>query len=377
MITLFLIMAFFCIYTYAVFPAVMYLLAKCKPIVESVQPSSWPSVSVVVALHNEERNLYKKYNNLKLLDYPRDQLEIVLVSDGSTDGTWSALQQIASADTRIVAHHYDQAAGKPSALNIAVEKATGEFIVFMDARQSVSANAVKTLVSYLQDPKIGAVSGELVLGSPDMAVATDAKNVGLYWRYEKWIRESESRWYSTTGATGALYAIRRSDYQPHAVDVLLDDFDTPVKLLKQGKRTVFAAEAKVFDVAEASSNNEFKRKVRTLAGNYQSFSRQMWLFNPAKNPVWWQFLSHKVFRLLVPYAMLIALIASVLGEGSFLHVMLLLQLLFYCLGLLAFLTKSSNSLLNFIKVFLQLNAAAVLGAFRFITGRASVRWKKS
>ncbi|MEE9334092.1 MAG: glycosyltransferase family 2 protein [Granulosicoccaceae bacterium] len=377
MIILFSSMVFFCIYTYAVFPIVMHFLARCRPVLKPSAPSDWPSVSIVIALHNEEHNLYKKYNGLKLLDYPQERLEFVLVSDGSTDGTWPALQQIASADSRIVAHHYDQAAGKPSALNVALKKATGKIIVFMDARQSVSANAVKTLVSYLQDPKIGAVSGELVLGSPDTDGANDAANVGLYWLYEKWIRENESRWYSTTGATGALYAIRKSDYLPHAADVLLDDFDTPVKLLKQGKRTVFASEAKVYDVAEASSSIEFKRKVRTLAGNFQSFSRQSWLFNLAINPVWWQFLSHKVFRLLVPYAMVIAFLASVLGGGLFLNTMLVLQCLFYGLGIISFLTKSRNSVLNFIKVFLQLNAAAVLGAYRFITAQASVRWKQS
>jgi len=375
----FLTMAFFCVYTYAVFPLFMHVLAKFKPVIKPRAPNLWPSVSVVVALHNEEQNLYKKYSNLKQIDYPQDRMQFVLVSDGSTDNTWPMLQQFASVDSRVTAHHYAQAAGKPSALNVAITKATGKVIVFMDARQSVSRNAVKTLVAYLEDPSIGAVSGELVLSKPDTNGddVSDAANVGLYWRYEKWIRENESRLYSTTGATGALYAIRKSDYQPHKADVLLDDFDTPVKILKQGKRTVFAPDAKVFDVAEASSNNEFKRKVRTLAGNYQSFARQHWLLNPAKNPVWWQFVSHKVFRLLVPYAMLGAFVASILGSGLFLNTMLVLQLIFYGLGILAMLTNSKNSLLNFIKVFLQLNAAAVLGAYRFITGNASVRWKQS
>ncbi len=384
MTTLFIIMVFFCIYTYILYPIIMHILAKCRPAIKPTPPRVWPSVSIVIALHNEEKHLYKKYKNLTLLDYPQEKLEFVLVSDGSTDGTRSVLQQLASTDSRIVAHHDAKAAGKPSALNVALEKATGKIIVFMDARQTVSANAIKTLVSYLQDPTIGAVSGELVLANPipgSANAAGGASNVGLYWLYEKWIRENESRWYSTAGATGALYAIRKSDYRSHAADVLLDDFDTPVKLLKEGKRTVFAAKAKAFDVIEASSDNEFKRKVRTLAGNFQSFSRQAWLFNILENPVWWQFLSHKVFRLLVPYALFVAFVSSLmgamLGGRFFLTMMLVFQLAFYGMGLFAFITKSHNSLLNFVKVFLQLNAASVLGAYQYITGQAGERWKQS
>ena len=162
-------------------------------------------------------------------------------------------------------------------------------------------------------------------------------------------------------------------------DVLLDDFDTPIATLRQGKRTVLEPEAKVFDVAESTASGEFKRKTRTLAGNFQSFMRNKWLFSPSKNPVFLQFLSHKVFRLLVPYAMLIAFVSAMLGSGLFLKVMFVLQVIFYAAGLasMAGVKALDNKLFNFIKVFLQLNAAAVAGAYRYLGGNANVRWKQS
>ncbi len=385
MISLFIGSAFFCIYTYAIFPLLLHWRANSKQS-ESVpangtmltqEASAWPSVSVVIAIHNEASRLDTKINSLLALDYPQELLQIVFVSDGSTDNSVALIQARAQeTPVAIDVHHYENASGKPTALNAGVEIASGDVIVFMDARQTVSSNAVKALVMQLHNESVGAVSGELVLSD---GKGTDSKNVGLYWKYEKWIRQNESALYSTTGATGALYAIRKQHYLPHRADVLLDDFDTPVSLLKQGLRTVFEPEAQVFDQAEANASGEFKRKARTLAGNFQSFSRNKWLFNPSKNPIFWQFISHKVCRLLVPYAMLLALLASLFGNGAFLNAMLVVQCVFYGLGLYGFLRESSsrNKVVNFIKVFLQLNAAAVVGAVRYFSGNANVRWKQA
>ncbi len=376
MIWLFLFAVLFCIYTYCIFPLVLHIKARAKSDLVALSFDQWPSVSIVIAAHNEACHIQQKVATLRALDYPKENLEVVFVSDGSTDDTVTLLNEASTSDLPITVLKYAPAAGKPSALNVGVENATGDIIVFMDARQEVSANCIKSLVSYLLHDDVGAVSGELVLAD-DQGV--ESANVGLYWRYEKWIRQNESRLFSTTGATGALYAIARKDFVPHAKDVLLDDFDTPVSLLARGKRTVFTQEAVVFDQAEAQASGEFRRKARTLSGNFQSFRRNLWLFSPAKNPVCWQFVSHKVFRLLVPYAMLLAFFASLLGTGIFLYTMLFAQLVFYGLGLAALLSTKNynNKLVNFIKVFLQLNAAAVVGAFRYFTGNANVRWKQS
>lgn len=381
MTVLFLLAVFFCIYTYAGFPLWLHWRARqaqrpeAAPAVAASAVSSdvTPDVSIVIAAHNEAKNLATKIASLDALQYPTSTIECIFVSDGSTDETVDILSS--ACDSRENWHllHYTPAAGKPTALNTGVAKASGEILVFMDARQKVSETSIRLLVDQLQDDAVGAASGELVLADD---AGNEAAKVSLYWKYEKWIRENESRLFSTTGATGALYAIRRADYQPLPVDTLLDDFDTPVSLLRKGKRTVLVSGAHVYDQAEAESSREFNRKVRTLSGNFQSFMRHKWLFNPSQNPVWWQFLSHKVFRLLVPYAMVLALVASVLGDTPFLHMMLIAQVAFYALGVLGFLGWRGK-LTTVIKIFLQLNAAAVLGAWKAAFGQSAVRWKAS
>ncbi len=376
MIWIFLVCALFCFYTFAVFPLWLAIRARGRPEFIRRPLKEYPSVSVIIAAHNEEANIPTKLASLKALDYPAHKLEFVFVSDGSTDQTVALLTEAQKTMDGLKFIHYAPAAGKPTALNKGVAESTGQVLVFMDARQRVSANALKVLTERLTETDVGAVSGELSLADDD---GVESANVGLYWRYEKWIRLNESKLYSTTGATGALYAIRKCDFRPHKADVLLDDFDTPISILARGKRTVFEPDARVFDKAEASVNDEFRRKSRTLAGNFQSFSRQRWLFNPKKNPVFLQFLSHKVFRLLVPYAMLLAFLASMIGTGWFLKLMFVVQVLFYGVGLanMAGVKALDNKLFNFIKVFIQLNAASVAGAFRYITGNANVRWRQS
>lgn len=372
MTALFLIGAAFCVWTWVGFPLLLHLRARTRPGIDVSQPpESLPSVSIVIAAHDEAATLPGKLASLDRLDYPTERMQWIIVSDGSRDATPALLEAAARERAHLSVLHYAQAAGKPTALNLAVEQATGELLVFMDARQTVAPDALLRLAAALTDEAIGAASGELSLATDG---GGDAADVGLYWRYEKWIRDNESRLFSTTGATGALFAIRRTDFVPHDVDALLDDFDLPVRLLRRGLRTVFVPQARVFDRAETSAAGEFRRKARTLAGNFQSFSRQRWLFDPRRNPVFWQFLSHKVFRLLVPYAMALCLLAALLGEGAFLAAMLLVQLAFYALGAAGFLGVNSR-ITNFIRVFLQMNAAAVVGAVRWATGRAGGRWK--
>jgi biofilm PGA synthesis N-glycosyltransferase PgaC len=374
MITVFLLSVVFIIYTYALFPIFLHFRAKGKPALHCVEPKEWPTVSIVIAAHNEERNVASKVKSLEGLDYPPELLEWVFVSDGSTDGTQALLENACESHPNRHVLHLEKPLGKCGALNAGVARATGEIILFMDARQTVSKNAVKKLVPFLSDPSIGAVSGELVLAEDSSA---EAGNFGLYWRYEKWIRDNESRLFSTTGATGALYAIRRADFTPNKLGTLLDDFDTPASLLKLGKRTLFVKGAYAFDQASDDLGQEFKRKVRTSAGRWQSYQTNAWLFNPLRNPVWWQFLSHNLFRLLVPYAIIIALVSTLLGEGVFMNTMLNLQLVFYIIAAANYkkLPGTENKGFNMVVVFLQLNLAAFVATGQFFLTRREITWR--
>lgn len=391
MTALFVACALFVAYTYAGFPALLWLRLRLRetrgePAGSKVgarlgagpgkpfdaASDSLPFVSVVIAAHDEAATLPDKIASLDALDWPRERLEAVIVSDGSTDATAAILDAAARTRPWLRPLRCARPEGKPTALNRGVEAARGEVLVFMDARQRIGPEAVRELVAALGRPDVGAASGELHLDAGD---APDGASVGLYWAYEKWIRTMESDLHSTTGATGALYAIRRADYEPHRADVLLDDFDTPVALLRRGLRTVFVPGARVFDLAEAQASGEFRRKVRTLAGNFQSFARAPWLFDPRRNPVWWQFLSHKVARLIVPYALLGAFASALLGSGPFLDTMLALQVALYGLGL-ASVAGLETRPGNVVRVFVQLNAAAVLGAWRWASGGTGSLWRR-
>jgi len=352
MLTVFLLSVLFIVYTYALFPVFLHVKAQRTPQLQAQEPKRWPTVSIVIAAHNEANNVSAKIETLEALDYPKELQEWIFVSDGSTDGTNTLLETAFESHPNRKVIHLEHSLGKCGALNAGVASATGEVILFMDARQPVSKNAVKKLIPFLSDPEVGAVSGELVLAEES---SLEAGNFGLYWRYEKWIRDNESRLFSTTGATGALYAIRRSDFTPNKVGTLLDDFDTPTGLLKHGKRTLFIQGAYAFDKAADDLSQEFRRKVRNSAGRWQSMQTNSWLFHPVKNPVWWQFMSHNVFRLLVPFALIFALLSSILGEGEFLRAMLMMQIFFYFVAAASYakLPGTGNKIFNMIVVFLH------------------------
>ena len=374
MTILFLLSVLFVVYTYALFPLILHLRARRKRLPEVEVSQEWLSVSIVIAAHNEADNLPGKIASLEKLDYPTELVEWIVVSDGSTDDTVAVLRNAFDPHPQRHFKHLDTSLGKCGALNQGVALASNDIILFMDARQPVSQDAIKKLVPFLAHGDVGAVSGELVLSEND---SLEAANFGLYWKYEKWIRDNESRLFSTTGATGALYAIRRADFVPNAVGTLLDDFNTPVELLKTGKRTLFVPGAYAFDKAADDVKQEFRRKVRNLAGNWQSFQTHPWLFKPSRNPVWWQFMSHKFFRLLVPYALIIAFVSAALGQGWFLDLMFYAQVAFYAAAAAshADLPGTDNKVFNMIKIFVQLNAAAFVATARFFMSRKAISWR--
>ena len=286
-----------------------------------------PGVSVIIAARNEARRLPARIDNLLGSDYPADRLEIIVASDGSTDDPAMAL---ASYGRRVRLLLLPRA-GKASALNAAVLRATHPIIVFADARQRFAPDAIRRLVAPFADPQIGAVSGELMI---DGASSTIGDGVGAYWQYEKWLRRREAMLDSTLGVTGAIYAMRRWLWQPLPVDTLLDDVLGPMRVVLRGYRVVFEPAARAYDIAATDAGAELRRKVRTLAGNFQLLAYEPRLLVPAVNPVWLQFVSHKLGRLLVPYALLAILASSaVLARTSVVYAAVFgVQLVFYGLA---------------------------------------------
>ncbi|MBI3894991.1 MAG: glycosyltransferase family 2 protein [Acidobacteria bacterium] len=330
-------------YVYCGYP--LLLLLWRWMIRKPVYKADWePFVSVVIAAHNEREHLDAKIRNCLELDYPRDKLEIIVSLDGPTDGTEDVARRYEGKEVTVI--HRPVHAGKAAALNRALAAARGEVIVFADARQQINPPAVRELVAALHDPSVGVVSGELILldgTSQGAGEASDA--VGMYWRYEKWIRAMESDIHSVVGATGALYAIRREFFTPLPDHTILDDVLIPMRIVLLGKRVVFEPSARAYDLVACCPEVEFGRKVRTLAGNYQLLTQLPELLFPWRNPVFLQFVSHKVGRLLVPYFLAALFLANCFLLQGFYLVLFGLQVAWYLsafAGRLALQSRSMN-----------------------------------
>lgn len=362
----------FVVYTYLGYPLIVTLLARLRPgeLAEPDEKTDWPRLCVLISVYNEAQRVQAKIDNLRSLDYPQDKLRIVFVSDGSTDGTD---ERLAAAGVDVV--RVPGRRGKPNALNTGAQLVREEIVVLTDVRQMLVPRALKHLVASLLRPGIGAVSGELIHRDPS---TQQGAQIGLYWRYEKLIRRAESRLHSTAGATGALYAIRARDLIRLPEDTLLDDFEIPIACVRRGQRVLFEPRAIIYDELQSHSAGERRRKVRTLAGNFQSFARNPWLFAPWRNPIWWQFLSHKAFRLFVPYALAAVLVTSLLLDGLY-RLFGLMQLAAYALAGLGMVCHSlrEKRLVSFLVVFVELNWAAVLGLKQYLGGRLSAQWEKT
>jgi cellulose synthase/poly-beta-1,6-N-acetylglucosamine synthase-like glycosyltransferase len=370
MIWIFWCAALLIVYTYLGYAGWLWLRASMRPWPVRRAPVE-PAVSVIMVVRNEERWLKNKLDNLLELDYPATHLEIVIVSDGSTDATEAILRRYAD-DSRIRVVLNQLSRGKASGLNDGIAAASGEVIVFTDVRQKIEPGAIRLLMENLADPEVGCVSGALMLGDPAMGEA--AKGMGLYWMIEKAVREVESASGSVVGATGALYAVRRELLNSVPEGTILDDVYIPMQVVRKNRRVVFEPRAQAWDCADLGAGREFSRKVRTLTGNYQLVQLAPWLLT-RENPIRFQFVSHKLLRLAVPFALAALLLSSLFLSGAVYRAAFVLQVLFYSLGLLAALrlsrgplTRMSDAALTFV----VLNTAAALAFANFVTGRKSV-----
>jgi poly-beta-1,6-N-acetyl-D-glucosamine synthase len=359
-------------YVYAGYPVLLAIWARVAP--KTVRAAAaTPAVSIVVAARNEAALLEARLENLLTLDYPSERVQIIVVSDGSTDRTPEILRAHADRVDAVFA----PPGGKALALNAGVRAAKHGIIVFTDARQAFAADALRALVAPFADPDVGGVTGELLLdcepraGTPQdspPAGKSIGEGVGVYWRYEKWLRNNESLVGSTVGATGAIYALRREHWRPLPAETILDDVLAPMRAVLGGSRVVFQRTARAYDRA-ASADVEFRRKTRTLAGNYQMLRLEPRLLLPFVNPLWWQFMSHKVGRLFVPWALAVMFVSSaVLAPASALYALVFAgQLAFYALALYGAVLDQRLARLSY--TFVMMNLAAVTGLLAVSMGR--------
>ncbi|MGH9411452.1 MAG: glycosyltransferase family 2 protein, partial [Vicinamibacterales bacterium] len=285
MTLLFWISAIVVLYVYAGYPCLLAAWARLvdrRPRRLPFGSGRWPSVSIIVAARNEARRLPARIANLLEQDYPGER-EIIVVSDGSMDAPGAALAPFGQA-VRLIEL---PSGGKPLALNAGVMEARGDVLVFTDARQRFAPGALIQLLLNFADSAVGGATGELVLEreQPSVAASDVGDGIGLYWQYEKWLRRNESRVWSTLGATGAIYALRRSLWTPLPASALLDDVLAPMRAVLAGRRVVFDEHAVAYDRPPRDAITETRRKTRTLAGNYQIVFQEPRLLLPVRNPV--------------------------------------------------------------------------------------------
>lgn len=330
-----------------------------------------PRVSFVIAVFNGERFLADKLRSILALSYPRDKMEILVVSDGSTDATDSIAASFAAEQTRLLRQ---PRSGKCAALNRAIPEATGEILILTDVRQTLHPESVARLMRCFADPAVGVASGQLVIRSGE---SLSEAEIGLYWRFETWLRDALSQLDSMFGATGPFYAMRRALAVPIPEDMLLDDMYLPLEgAFRRGYRCVVEPAAIAYDYP-TDRDVEFRRKVRTLAGNYQLWVRCQWLLGPS-NRGWLDFLSYKVGRLLLPHLLLTVALTSFFLPDPWRLAALSGQAMFYGLALLDPWLPGRFTLLKRLsspaRTFLVMMAAALRGLSVFFVPARSL-WK--
>jgi biofilm PGA synthesis N-glycosyltransferase PgaC len=361
------------LYTYAGYPLWIYLRSRLQPQPQR-QGSILPTVSIILAVHNGAALLRQKIAHLLSLDYPRDRMEIEIVSDGSTDGTDDILEELRDPQVRCI--RSSEHNGKAAALNLGMQTATGEILLFLDIRPWVESNALQLLLSNFADPRVGCVAGELVLRDDGHDPGTKAVG-GLYWRYEQWIRNCEAKVDSPLGVYGGFYAVRRELARALPEGTILDDMLQPLSVIRQGYRSVLDLRARVHDIWPKNLRGEFHRKVRTLAGNFQLLQLAPWLLS-RQNRLRFELISHKLLRLFVPILLVIVLVSSaLLANHSLLYTgALTTQIVFYLLAALGagrgipFLMRIAGPA----SAFCMLNAAVVVGFYKFLFTQGPL-WK--
>ena len=351
-------------YTYVGYPIVAYLLARLRP-------RAWRSaavdktVSVIMAVHNGAGLLRGQIEHLASLDH-RYVREVIIVSDGSNDGTAEILGEVNEPRFKTIV--LEQQGGKATALNHGIAIATGEILLFVDIRPKIAEGAVAQLLRNFADPSVGCVAGELMLSHEGHDAAASAVS-GVYWRYEQWIRNCEAAWDSPVGVYGGFYAARRELVTEYPAGIILDDMFQPLAIIRQGYRSVLDRSAFVMDKWPEKVTGEFQRKVRTLAGNYQLIALAPWILS-WKNRVWLQLVSHKLLRLVVPYMFVLSLLSStVLGTNSNgWRVVAGLEWGFWLMALLGLRIRipGIHKIAAPAGALLVLNVAAVAGLYKFL-----------
>lgn len=383
MIIIFWVAVFIVFYTFLGYGILLYFLVKVKRLFRKQKPlpaTHFPSVTLIVAAYNEAEIIREKIVNTLALDYPKDKLQIVFVTDGSTDET----PQLISACPQIKLLHKEGRSGKINAVHRAMQYVDSEITVYTDANTFLNAGALKEICRHYADETIGAVSGEKRVQSEGAANA--AATEGIYWKYESKLKTWDAELYSVVGAAGELFSIRTALYQAVPPDTILDDFMISLLITKKGYRIAYEPKAFATERPSHDVDEELKRKIRIAAGGIQSIVRLPFLMNPFFNPILvFQYISHRVLRwTITPFLLVMVFVLNVvivLQTASVFYVAVLAaQCLFYVMAVAgwSFEKRKMRKKIFFIPYyFCLMNYAVVAGIVRYFRKSQSAVWEKA
>ncbi len=388
------ILFWFCLfimfYSYIGYGILLYLLVSIKRLVTKNSKSSYdtqyePEVTLLVTAYNERDFVEAKVKNSFELDYPKDKIKYLWVTDGSDDGTPEILKQYKN----IKVYHQNERCGKIAAMNRGVKFVDTPIVIFSDANTNLGKNSVKEIVKMFSNPKVGCVSGEKRIYSNNADTASGAGE-SLYWKYESTLKKWDAELYSAVGAAGELFAIRTPLYQELENDTLLDDFIISLRIAMQGYTIQYNPNAYAIETASANVKEELKRKIRISAGGLQAIIRLTPLLNPFKYGVLtFQYISHRVLRwtlsplallMIIPLNILLVLKSAYFFNSDFYALLLSGQILFYLSVLIGWFIENYKTRIKVLFVpyyFFIMNLSVYLGFYRLITSQQSVKWERA
>jgi cellulose synthase/poly-beta-1,6-N-acetylglucosamine synthase-like glycosyltransferase len=386
---LFWIFLFIIVYTYVGYGILLYLIVKIRRIFNigkkiEIDPTYEPEVTLFIAAYNEKDYVEAKMKNTLELEYPKEKLNIIWVTDGSDDGTPDMLNGYPNTTV----HHLDARNGKIGAMNRGMEFVKTPIVIFSDANTNLGKESIRRIVNLFSNPKVGCVSGEKRIVTKESDVASGAGE-GLYWKYESALKKWDAELYSVVGAAGELFAIRTPLYRHVEKDTLLDDFIISLRVAQDGYTIQYDPEAYAIETASANVKEELKRKVRISAGGIQAIVRLRSLLNVFKyGTLSFQYISHRVLRwtltplclvLLIPVSFILSYNEGVFNVGLY-SVLFWLQVLFYCAALLGWFLENRSTRVKALFVpyyFFIMNLSVILGFFRYIKKSQSVNWERA
>lgn len=385
MIIIFWISIFLVVYTFVGYGFFLYILVRIKrlfrkPFVFKTE-EVLPTVTILIAAYNEEDIIEDKIENTLLLNYPKDKIQAIFITDGSSDSTAAKV----AGFNEVMLLHEDNRAGKMAAIKRAIPFIEGEITVFTDANTFLNRDAILELVKHYQNPKVGAVAGEKRILVEETADASSAGE-GFYWRYESKLKKWDYELYSNVGAAGELFSIRTALYEPVESDTIIDDHMIAMRIAEKGFIIAYEPEAYAMETASADVKEELKRKIRIAAGGIQSIMRLKKAANPFHNPVFtFQYISHRVLRwTITPFLLfLVFILNAVIAIATpvlFYKVLFVLQVLFYGLSLTGLYFERRNIRVKALFIpyyFCVMNYAVLAGIIRYYKKNQSAAWEKS